>query len=74
MQVLTNHVIFGDILVSALQDQETLTTIEGKDLLVRVDSGSGSVYISGAKVTTADLSASNGDAQWGRVQLKPLTK
>jgi uncharacterized surface protein with fasciclin (FAS1) repeats len=60
MQVLTNHVIFGDILVSALQDQETLTTIEGKDLLVRVDSGSGSVYISGAKVTTADLSASNG--------------
>jgi uncharacterized surface protein with fasciclin (FAS1) repeats len=42
MQVLTNHVIFGDILVSALQDQETLTTIEGKRLLVRVDPGSGS--------------------------------
>lgn len=69
MQVLTNHVIFGDILVSALQDQETLTTIEGKRLLVRVDPGSGSVYISGAKVTTADLSASNGVRQ-----LKPLTK
>ena len=60
MQVLTNHVIFGDILVSALKDQEALTTIEGKRLLVRVDPGSGSVYINSAKVTTADLSASNG--------------
>jgi uncharacterized surface protein with fasciclin (FAS1) repeats len=58
--VLTYHVVAGDILASALKDQEQLTTIEGKDLLVRVDQSSGSVYINGAKVTTADLSASNG--------------
>jgi uncharacterized surface protein with fasciclin (FAS1) repeats len=58
--VLTNHVVAGDLLVSALKDQGTLTTVEGKDLLVRVDPGSGSVYINSAKVTTADLSASNG--------------
>jgi uncharacterized surface protein with fasciclin (FAS1) repeats len=58
--VLTNHVVAGDLLVSALKDQGTLTTVEGKDLLVRVDPGSGSVYIDSAKVTTADPSASNG--------------
>ena len=58
--VLTYHVVAGDILASALKDQEQLTTIEGKDLHVRVDPSSGSVYINGAKVTTADLSAANG--------------
>ena len=58
--MLTNHVVLGDILASALKDQETLTTIGGRDLVVRVAPGSGSVFIDSAKVTTADLSANNG--------------
>ena len=58
--VLTYHVVPGDFLASALKDQEQLTTVEGKDLLVRVDPGSGSVYINRARVTSADIAASNG--------------
>lgn len=62
--VLTNHVVAGDILVRDLKDKEQLTTIEGKDLLVRVgnpsNASSGSVYINSAMVTTRDLSANNG--------------
>jgi len=59
--VLTYHVVLGDILASALKDRETLTTVEGKDLRVRVEPGvNGGYYINGAQVTTADLSANNG--------------
>ena len=58
--MLTNHVVEQDILASALKDGQTLTTIEGNDLNVRVEPSSGNVYINSAKVTTADLSASNG--------------
>jgi len=62
--VLKNHVVAGDFLIRDLTDKEQLTTIEGKDLLVRVDNrssaSSGSVYIDSARITTRDLSANNG--------------
>ena len=57
--ILTYHVVAGDIHAKDLKDQETVTTLEGKDLIVRVD-GDGTVFINSAKVITADVNASNG--------------
>lgn len=57
-KVLTFHVVPGRITASQLQDGQTLTTVEGTLLPVTV--ASGVVTVGGARVTTADVNASNG--------------
>jgi uncharacterized surface protein with fasciclin (FAS1) repeats len=56
--VLTFHVVAGAVHAKDLRDGEKLKTLEGKELTVRL-AGS-TVFINSAKVTTADVSASNG--------------
>jgi transforming growth factor-beta-induced protein len=57
-KVLTFHVVPGRITASQLQNGQTLTTVEGTTLPVTV--ASGVVTVGGARVTTADINASNG--------------
>lgn len=56
--LLTYHVVAGELTASDLSDGETLTTVEGGTLTVTVDAGV--VRVDGAAVTTADVEASNG--------------
>lgn len=56
--ILTYHVVVGTTFAGDLTDGETLTTVEGTSQKVTI-SGS-NVYINGAKVTIADIGASNG--------------
>ena len=58
VDVLTYHVVAGAVRAKDLKDGEKLKTVEGKELTVRI-SGS-TVFINSAKVTTADVTASNG--------------
>ena len=57
-KVLTFHVVPGRLSASQLQNGQTLTTVEGTQLPVTV--ANGVVTVGGARVTTADVSASNG--------------
>lgn len=57
-KVLTFHVVPGRITASQLQNGQTLTTVEGTSLPVTVVNGA--VTVGGARVTTADIGASNG--------------
>jgi uncharacterized surface protein with fasciclin (FAS1) repeats len=57
-KVLTFHVVPGRLTASQLQNGQTLTTVEGTQLPVTV--ANGVVTVGGARVTTADVSASNG--------------
>jgi uncharacterized surface protein with fasciclin (FAS1) repeats len=57
-KLLTFHVVPGRITASQLQNGQTLTTVEGTTLPVTV--ASGIVTVGGARVTTADINASNG--------------
>ncbi|MFN9422418.1 MAG: fasciclin domain-containing protein, partial [Gemmatimonas sp.] len=57
-KVLTFHVVPGRITAGQLQNGQTLTTVEGTTLPVTV--AGGVVTVGGARVTTADISASNG--------------
>lgn len=57
-KVLTFHVVPGRITASQLQDGQSLTTVEGTTLPVRVANGVATV--GGARVTRADIAASNG--------------
>lgn len=57
-KVLTFHVVPGRITASQLRDGQTLTTVEGTALPVSV--ANGVVTVGGARVTTADVEASNG--------------
>ena len=59
VDVLTYHVVAGTVYAKDLKDGETLTTVEGKTLTVRV-TNSGTVLVNSAVVTTADVLASNG--------------
>ncbi|TVP46830.1 MAG: fasciclin domain-containing protein [Gemmatimonadales bacterium] len=57
--VLLYHVVPGSaVTASQLEDGQTLTTLEGTQLSVRIDGGE--VYIDGARVVTPDLEAENG--------------
>ena len=58
VDLLTYHVAAGDVHAKDLMDMQMLTTVEGKDLTVRV-AGS-AILINSAKVTAADNDASNG--------------
>ncbi|MBP6015374.1 MAG: fasciclin domain-containing protein [Candidatus Promineofilum sp.] len=57
--VLLYHVVSGKVMASDLEDGETLTTLQGGELTVRIKDN-GDVLINGAKVVTADIPAKNG--------------
>jgi len=56
--LLTYHVASGEVHKKDLMDMQMLTTVEGKNVTVRVDGND--ILINSAKVTTADDDASNG--------------
>jgi len=57
-KILTYHVVSGKVKAADLKDGQELTTVEGSKLKVMVKDGK--VMVGNAKVTTADISASNG--------------
>jgi len=57
-KILTYHVVSGKMKAADLKDGQELTTVEGSKLKVMVKDGK--VMVGNAKVTTADISASNG--------------
>lgn len=57
-QVLTYHVVSGKVLSSDLKNGEKVMTLEGNNLTVKLDGGG--VMVNDAKVTTANVIASNG--------------
>ena len=59
VDVLTYHVVAGAaVLAKDLKDRQMITTVEGKAVTVRISQND--VFINSAKVTTADVGASNG--------------
>ena len=57
-KILTYHVVSGKLKAEDLKDGKELTTVEGGKLKVVVKDGK--VTVGGAKVTSADIIASNG--------------
>jgi len=57
-RILTFHVVAGERLAASLSNGQTLTTLAGATLSVAVSGGN--VTINGARVTTADIEATNG--------------
>jgi len=57
-QILTYHVVSGELMADDLEDGMELTTVEGSILEVMVKDGE--VTVGGAKVISADVEASNG--------------
>eukprot|EP00947_MAST-08B_sp_MAST-8B-sp1_P005388 g5388.t1 len=58
VDLLTYHVAAGAVKAKDLMDMDMLKTVEGKDVTVRI--ADRTILINSAKVTTADVSASNG--------------
>jgi uncharacterized surface protein with fasciclin (FAS1) repeats len=56
--VLTYHVVPGKLEAAQLRNGQTLTTVEGSKLRVRIDGST--VSVGGATVVTPDVEASNG--------------
>ena len=56
--VLTYHVVPSEAMSSSLSDGQAVGTVEGEDVNVKMKGGD--VMIEGAKVTKADVKASNG--------------
>jgi uncharacterized surface protein with fasciclin (FAS1) repeats len=56
--VLTYHVVPGEIMSSDLENGMSVKTVEGSDLMVKIDDQG--VWINNAKVTQPDINASNG--------------
>ena len=59
VDILTYHVVSGSVHAKDLKDGQMVKTVEGTSLTVRISS-SGEIFINSAKVTTADVDASNG--------------
>ncbi len=57
-KILTYHVVSGKTMAADLEDGQELTTVEGSTLKVKIQNGS--VMVGNAKVTSADIGASNG--------------
>lgn len=55
--ILTYHVVSGEVMAADLEDKMEATTVNGQTIMVDLSSG---VMINDATVTTADLKASNG--------------
>ena len=58
MDLLTYHVVSGDVHAKDLSDKEMIKTVEGKDVTVRLNGTK--VWINNADVIMADVDASNG--------------
>ena len=58
VDILTFHVVAGDIHAKDILDGERLKTVEGMYIMAAVNSSG--VFLNNAKVTTADVNASNG--------------
>merc|ERR1712086_596044 len=58
VDLLTYHVVSGDVHAKDITDMEMIKTVEGKNVTARV-TGAG-ILINSAKVVTADVEASNG--------------
>ncbi len=56
--ILLYHVASGKVMSGDLSDGQTIPTLLGKDVTVKIDEGG--VFINDAKVTVADLEADNG--------------
>lgn len=56
--ILTYHVVPGELMAADLKDGQKLKTVQGDDLTVEVDGDT--VTVNGAKVTMPDVDASNG--------------
>merc|ERR1719486_1664286 len=59
VDLLTYHVASGDVHAKDLMDMQMLKTVEGKNVTVRTVGST--IFINSAKVTTADVGASNDD-------------
>jgi uncharacterized surface protein with fasciclin (FAS1) repeats len=57
-QILLYHVVGAKALSSSLEDGQMITTLQGKDVKVKIEDGK--VYINDAMVTVADIMADNG--------------
>jgi len=57
-KILTYHVVSGKMEAADLEDGQELTTVEGSKLKVMIKDGT--VRVGNAKVTSADISVSNG--------------
>jgi len=57
-EILTYHVVPGELTSSELSDGQKLKTVQGDTLEVRI--AGGEVTVNGAKVVTPDVEASNG--------------
>jgi len=57
-EILTYHVVPGELTSSELSDGQKLKTVQGDTLEVRI--AGGEVTVNGAKVATPDVEASNG--------------
>jgi uncharacterized surface protein with fasciclin (FAS1) repeats len=57
-EVLTYHVVPGELMSSELRDGQMLKTVQGGTLEVQI--ANGEVTVNGAKVATPDVEASNG--------------
>merc|ERR1712195_259483 len=58
VDLLTYHVVSGDVHAKDITDMEMIKTVEGKNVTARVTSGG--ILINSAKGVTADVDASNG--------------
>ncbi len=58
--VLKNHVVAGALTANDVVNSDSVTTLEGKSLPVRVDAETGDVFIGEARITVSDISAANG--------------
>jgi len=56
--ILTYHVVSGKVMSDAVVKLKSATTLSG--VAVPIEVRMGNVYVAGAKVTTADVAASNG--------------
>lgn len=56
--ILTYHVVAGQLMAADLADGQTLTTVQGQTLTVKVDGAT--VTVNGVPVVQADVAASNG--------------
>jgi uncharacterized surface protein with fasciclin (FAS1) repeats len=57
-EILTYHVVSGEVMAADLEDGQELTTVQGGTLKISIEDGK--VMVGDATVTTADIIASNG--------------
>ncbi len=58
--VLTYHVVPGRLTANDVVNSDSLTTVNGKSLPVRIDEESGDVFVGDARIKVTDLQAANG--------------